>query len=180
MEVDEEVGGGNPPPPQDIPEADEGKDICLDNSKPTEGENIEAIKKFIEEQEKEILELQAEVKPSTSKMSEQESELNESFDLDASKYNEKEAVLSLNKDMTMDSVEETAMVASDVMNIILSESEAKLAKKNLGQKSPKAGNSSSEKGMFKLIFKPEIKLHIDFLYSLHSSKVHLTDSSEEG
>ncbi|CAG9136414.1 unnamed protein product [Plutella xylostella] len=145
MEVDEEVGGGNPPPPQDIPDADEGKDICLDNSKPTEGENIEAIKKFIEEQEKEILELQAEVKPSTSKMSEQESELNESFDLDASKYNEKEAVLSLNKDMTMGSVEETAMVASDVMNIILSESEAKLAKKNLGQKSPKAGNSSSEK-----------------------------------
>ncbi|XP_048481829.1 PHD finger protein 20 isoform X2 [Plutella xylostella] len=145
MEVDEEVGGGNPPPPQDIPDADEGKDIYLDNSKPTEGENIEAIKKFIEEQEKEILELQAEVKPSTSKMSEQESELNESFDLDASKYNEKEAVLSLNKDMTMDSVEETAMVASDVMNIILSESEAKLAKKNLGQKSPKAGNSSSEK-----------------------------------
>ncbi|XP_053600893.1 PHD finger protein 20-like isoform X8 [Plodia interpunctella] len=102
---------------------DETKEIkALNSSKESDGENLDAIRKYIEEQEKEIQEL-------TAQSSEKKNE-------ETKKVAEVKEIKS--------STEETMDVASSMMDMILSESEARIAKKDGGDQIK--GLSTPEKG----------------------------------
>lgn len=106
---------------------DETKEIkALNSSKESDGENLDAIRKYIEEQEKEIQEL-------TAQSSEKKNE-------ETKKVAEVKEIKS--------STEETMDVASSMMDMILSESEARIAKKDGGDQIK--GLSTPEKGIFLL------------------------------
>lgn len=90
-------------------------------SKESEGENLDAIKKFIEDQEKEFLKQDAK-NDEGSTADVEKKEIDESKDFD-----------------------ERLAVASSMMDMILNESEERIASKN---KSSKQLSCSSEKGKF--------------------------------
>ncbi|XP_060810612.1 PHD finger protein 20 isoform X1 [Amyelois transitella] len=103
---------------------DEQKEIkALNTSKESDGENLDAIRKYIEEQEKEIQELSSQGK---QKIGQQKTD-----DVKENKT----------------STEETMDVASSMMDMILSESEARIEKKG---SSDLKGLSPSDKGSMSL------------------------------
>lgn len=116
------------------------KDLILDNinmestseerkdhiqSKDTEGENLEAIKKFIEDQEKEFLKQDSKNDEGQGEMESQmeKKELDESKDFD-----------------------ERLAVASSMMDMILNESEERITTKNNSTAKSKQSSNTSEKG----------------------------------
>lgn len=106
-------------------------------------ENVDAIKKFIEEQEKEISTLQTEVKPieNVSEILEPNQEKTEG----EAENDVIENIENMNTGNTENQRVETMAVASSVMDMILSESEAKIAEKKEGK--AKENMSQADKGL---------------------------------
>lgn len=133
----------------------------LNDMKKSEGENLEAIKKFIEAQEKQIQELEAEVK-STPKV--QANVEPPAINIEAGDFLVDGNVKTIASADSLRKIEEAASldhednvaVAASVINIILSESEAKLMAKRTVNKSGKTSTSPIKKGKLYILFATEV------------------------
>lgn len=116
----------------------------LNSSKESEPENLDAIKKFIEDQEKELVEEKEEPKSienGTGSKDNDASDENSAVNAEATcsdimTCDEQDALLAKenkleNNNEEKDLEDETMAVASSVMDMILTDSEAKIAKKKV-------------------------------------------------
>lgn len=117
----------------------------LSSRKVSEGENVEAIKKFIEDQEKEISDLKSgtpvvetgDVKETEPSIKEIEAKVENAAKVENTE--QKPVVENVEKDETM-------AVASSVMDMILTQSEATIAEKCDGKTLASECVSSGDKG----------------------------------
>lgn len=136
----------------------------LNSSKESEPENVNAIKKFIEDQEKKIIEekeaLQC-VESSASSMDNNDaSDENSALKIIAAcnnivTYKEQDALVVKENELELESnnaekelQDETMAVANSVMDMILTESEAKIAKKKVKPLADKDIINAEEKGWY--------------------------------
>lgn len=147
---------------------DEGKDADtneLNSSKESESENLDDIRKFIADHanisdsiaktensdpEKKPDELEDVKEPATSEEKEDKAtqEIAKTKEQNATEK-ELNGKMNIDEVIDVDKEDEKVAVASNVMNMILSESEAQIAKKRDSKGSPKQVIATGEKGQYK-------------------------------
>ncbi|XP_049887708.1 PHD finger protein 20 isoform X2 [Pectinophora gossypiella] len=155
------------------------------NSKETESENVDAIKKFIEEQEREIASKSGTATPCADDNDpEKEAPPTKGADILNITDGDKEAVKDAEGDTIEDKnekelQEETLAVASSVMDMILSESEAKIAEKKNVKPLTKRNLETVDKGNNSMALSVGSKVEAkDFTELWHTAQITEVDYDE--